>query len=132
MNRQILTALEQAIEGLSYMSESDMPFTVVHWEGTGRPLDANLLLKLTDQESDTPISVLSPGDFFHLLTTEHDWYGEEEKTIAQQYRALESVICSSLTDVRVFLIGQVQVAIYIIGVAPDGQLIGVKTVAIET
>jgi hypothetical protein len=70
--------------------------------------------------------------FFADLTKEQDWHGDEEKTAVARYRNLLSVIRDRLSDAKVFRIGEVEVAIYVVGRDRDGGWVGVKTTAVET
>lgn len=130
--KQTMQTLEQAIDGLLYMSESDEPFEVVQWPGDGKPVDAQKLLKLTSSKPGTPIIVMYLEDFFSDLTVDQQWYGDEEKATTEKYRNLEASIRQNLSDIQVFKIGKTQVDIYIIGTTMDGDWAGVKTTSVET
>lgn len=132
MSTQVTETLEASVEGLLYTTETDEPFEVIHWPGDGKPLDAGRLLELTSNAPDTPVSITSLDDFFKDLTTEQQWYGDQERATMQRYRDLENVIRRQLTDVRVFRVGEVEVSIYVVGVTPQGDWAGVKTSATET
>lgn len=129
---QAIQLLEQAIDGLMYESESDEPFEVVHWSGDGNPISAEKLLELSSNYPDTPVKVISPDEFFKRLTTEQDWYEEAEISRMLKYRSLKNVIEQCLSGVRVFRVGEVRIAVYIIGVAGKDDWVGVKTLAVET
>lgn len=132
MSTQITQTFEHAIDGLLYSSESDEPFEAVCWPDEGKPIDAKKLLELTSNSPDTPVSEVSLDDFFKDLTTVQSWYGNEEKATVQKYRNLEDIIRRNLHDVRVFRVGEVHVAIYIVGVTSEGDWAGIKTMSIET
>lgn len=129
---EIISALQEAIQGLLYLSESDEPFAAVSWKEEGKPLDPKRLLDLAGHIPANPVQVISLDDFFRELTQEKEWYGEAERADAQRYRKLLAVIQSRLNDPKVFRIGRIKVDIYIIGQTPEGDWAGVKTTAVET
>ena len=132
MNKALREELYQAIAGLLYMSESDEPFDIVHWQSNGLPITFERLLQLIGKKPDTPIEVLSIDEFFQPLITEQDWYGNDEKVIVQRYCHLQHLLRTYLMNVAVYRIGKIQVEIYIIGIDTNGDLVGIKTLAIET
>ena len=132
MPDETLSLLQEAIQHLLYMSESDAPFEVVHWENGRGPLDRKQVLALTGYEENTPIKEITLHDFFKDLIQKKSWYGEIERETMRQYQRLFAVIQQRLTDVKVFFLGKVRVEIYIVGRSADGDWVGVKTTAIET
>jgi hypothetical protein len=129
---EAVTVLQEATQGLLYMSESDEPFEVVYWKGEGKPLDPKKLLKLSGHKPSSPVRVLSVDEFFGDLTQEKDWYGKEEKADVERYRKLLDVIKSRLKGAKVYRIGKIKVDIYILGQTQEGDWAGVKTAAVET
>jgi hypothetical protein len=132
MSRDVITALGEAIDGLLYMSESDEPFEVVHWEAGDRGLDERKILELSGHQLDAPIKTLSLDSFFATLTEEQDWYGENEKKDLRRYRNLHDLIKLHLSDAKVFHVGVIKVDIYIVGRTREGDWAGVKTKSVET
>lgn len=132
MSAQVIEELRRAIDGLRYQSETDEPFEVVQWPGEGVPLDPERLRKLAAHDLKTPMDVMSLTEFFQDLVVEEDWQGDAERAIARQYQALERVFRRELRGAKVFWLGEIEVDIYIIGVTPEGDWVGVKTKAVET
>lgn len=125
-------ALREATRGLLYPSETDEPFDVVTWPGNGQPVEAKTLLARAGEKPGTPVTVATLDDFFGDLITDQDWFGEEEKACARRYRQLLEVIKTRLDGIKVFHVGEVDVAIYIIGQTQDGDWAGLRTRAVET
>jgi len=125
-------ALRKAVAGLLYRSESDEPLEVVCWPGNGSPLETGTLLGLIHKPLNAPVNTISLEDFFRDLTTEKDWYNEKELAIMRRFRKLERLLRTRLSEIRVFRVGTVQVGIFIIGVTPEGNWLGVRTTSIET
>jgi hypothetical protein len=129
---EIVALLREATRGLLYPSETDAPFEVVAWAGeTGAPAPARLLA-LTGHKAGTPVEAVALEDFFGELTQEQDWHGEAEKADVRRYRQLREIIEKRLADAKVYRVGKTRVEIYILGRAPEGGWLGVKTAAVET
>ncbi len=69
--------------------------------------------------------------FFSKATQSKSWYGEEENKEVEQYRALVQWLKTNLTDLIVYLIGQITIDIYVVGQFDDKWII-LKTKAVET
>lgn len=132
MPNKIDTDLEQAIQGLLYMSETDAPFEIIHWPDGTASLDAKQVLRLSGHKPKDPVRITSVDDFFKPLTDYQAWFGAAEKETAQKYRNLHEVIQQNLTDTKVFRVGKIQIDIFIVGKSDQGDWAGVKTRAVET
>lgn len=126
---ELIPLLQKASEGLLYMSESDYPYEVICWEGC--ELTEALLLQKANISPDSPIQRLELSEFVDLDAPDPDWYGEEEKADSAKFRYLMSLIKDNLKDLRVYRVGKIEVQIFILGLL-EGQIMGLKTTAIET
>jgi hypothetical protein len=117
---------------LLFTSESDEPFEVFEWKNGTGSLTEERLLEFAGKPKDSPVKSVPLDMFFADLTKEQDWHADDEKTAVEQYRNLLSVLKDRLSDVKVFRVGEVEVAIYVVGQAKDGGWVGVKTTAVET
>jgi hypothetical protein len=127
-----LDALKQAIQGLTYQSETDAPFRAFTWNDGGDKLTRDVLLKLSGHKPKAKVEEVPLDDFFNDLTADQDWYGDEEKATAQKYRDLLRTVKDQLAAARVFKVGKVRRDIYIVGKTRDGTWAGVQTEAVET
>ncbi len=127
---EILDRLRQATVDLLWLSESDYPFEAISWE-QGVELTPTALCQELIQPNLT-IETMTLADFFAPALTVEDWYEAEELVQVDRYQKLLHAIESNLTDVRVFRVGESEIAIYIVGRTPDGDIVGLKTHAIET
>jgi hypothetical protein len=112
-----------------WSSESDYPFEIVTWS-QGTELTPTALfgkLPATDQ-----VTTLTMPDLFEPVLTVEDWYEADELALVDRYTHLLHTIESQLSDVQVFRIGEVEIAIYIVGKTPAGDLVGLKTYTVET
>lgn len=128
---ELLEHLQTAIAGLRWISESDSPFQVVHWPAQPSPLTPEQLVVLLDRDPETPVETMSLACFFEWVTQEQDWHNPEERITVQQYRDLKALL-QQLQDVQVYRVGSITLDIYILGRSLAGDLIGVKTQAVET
>ena len=130
-DEQLLTELTQASDGLLFMSESDYPFETVRWPEQAELTPANLR-RLTNHEADAPIATESIADFFRAAAAEPDWKSAAQLATARRYQALMRFLQENLADVRVYRLGRISIAVYIIGRSPDGNWLGLRTRVIET
>ena len=127
---EIIDRLRQATVDLLWSSESDYPFEIVTWEH-GSELNPTTLFHDREQPQQ-PIETIPLADFFAPVLTVEDWYQAAEIKQVDRYTELLHTIESHLTEVLVFRIGEVEIAIYIVGKTPTGDLVGLKTHVVET
>lgn len=130
MNPQ-LQSLQQAAEGLYYLSESDYPF-----EAFALPAGTNdvaaVLRGLSGKGTDAPVETQTLDYFFRNQVKEYGGESAERQAVIARFRQLQQLLESSLTNVQVYRIGQVQVDAFIAGQANDGSWMGLRTRVIET
>jgi hypothetical protein len=127
----IAELIEKAAEGLYYISETDaeiLPFAGSKAESVTK----EEFLKQTQNKSDVPVEERNFDDIFQRLTTISDWFGEEEKRKAEKFAELRDLLVKNLKDLKVFVIGKIQVDIYFVGLDAQGNLTGIQTKAVET
>ncbi len=127
---EILDRLRQDTVDLVWLSESDYPFEVIGWEQGSEMNPAALFTELVDRE--ITIETITLADFFASALTVEDWYEAEELAQVDRYRKLLQTIESTLTEVQVFRVGEIEISVYIVGKTPDGDLVGLKTHLVET
>ena len=67
--------------------------------------------------------------FSRCLTAEHD---QRHENIQKKFLELQKLLEENLRDLKVYKIGRICLAIYVVGIDRDGTLSGVKTEAVET
>ena len=127
---EIIDRLRQATVDLLWSSESDYPFEIVTWQHGTEPNPTTLFRDR--EQSDRSIATIPIADFFAPVLTAEDWYEAAELKQVERYTELLHALESQLTDVMVFRIGEVEIAIYIVGKTPTGDLVGLKTHVVET
>ncbi len=130
-NESSFPRIAEAANGLIYISETDAE--VVPFE-TGEVSDLTVaeILKLSGSTDDKPVEIISPEAFFEPLVKMRAWYGEREKERATGYAKLFTVLKQELSGLKVFRIGSIQIAIYVVGIDREGKVTGVTTHAVET
>jgi Nuclease A inhibitor-like protein len=126
---EIIDLLKQATADLLWSSESDYPFELVTWDHGTEPTSAALFGKLLATD---PVTTLTVLELFEPVLTVEDWYEAAELALVDRYINLLHTIESQLSDVQVFRIGTVEIAIYIVGKTPARDLVGLKTYSVET
>lgn len=123
--------IKKASQGLYYISEIDAE--ILPFEGTKTDtVSPEEILRQTNNKSDAPIEERNFDEIFQRLTTIKDWFGNEEKLIAEKYAELRDLLTASLKDLKVFKIGKIQIDIYFVGLDSEGNLTGIQTKAVET
>jgi Nuclease A inhibitor-like protein len=126
---EIINLFKQATADLLWSSESDYPFEIVTWE-LGVEMTPNALFsKLAPH---LPIEQITLADLFAPVLTVEDWYEADELAQVHRYTELRHAIETNLTDVVVFRVGEVEIAVYIVGKTPDGDVVALKTHIVET
>lgn len=125
-------ALQQAAEGLSYVSESDAPWTAFHWPAAKGAPTAAEVRKQAKVKAKGPAEEQSVDDFFAPLVKEEDWFGDAEKADAARYRALLAAVKQCLRNPKVVKLGSRKRAVFVVGEAAEGGWAGLQTTAVET
>ena len=123
--------IEEACEGLIYISETDVPVLPFSGPAADEPT-GELILQQTGANADAAIEEVAFETFFGQLTVIRDWFGEPQKAKAAKFLELQKLLEENLRDRKVFRIGTIQVDIFAVGLTEDGSLMGVTTSAVET
>lgn len=126
--------LETAADGLLYTSESDRPFEWFSLPGgaAGWPYGADEFARRIGAAAGAPVEERTLDRFFapHIEST--DPYDTRAQEIRPRYEALKTLLAASLAGVRVFRVGRIEIACYVVGGDDRGNLAGLRTVAVET
>ncbi len=123
---EIIDRLQQVTKDLLWVSESDYPFEIVTWD-KDIELTPIALFKDVGKIESIPLT-----DFFAPALVVENWYEAEELATVDRYKLLLETIESLLTQLKVFRIGSVEIDVYIIGKTPGGDVVGLKTIVVET
>jgi hypothetical protein len=128
----LIARLQAAIAGLLWMSEIDAPLEVIHWPASVLELTQERLLELTHHPPTALVQQVTVEEFFAGATADQDWFGEEERAIAQRYREVVALLKQSLTHLQGYRVGEVRLDLYIVGQTASGNWVGLATQAVET
>lgn len=146
----VKAALEQAVQGLLYTSESDYPFQVFVLPGAGQPhvTAYNVKQKLAAIYVQRPetlplaqrkVQSETLAGLFKNYVHAQDWWGDFEKARAPGFKTLKQIIESQLSYVHVYRIGpktpwglSPDIDVFILGTSAGGDVVGLWTVSIET
>jgi Nuclease A inhibitor-like protein len=126
----IIDRLTQATVDLLWSSESDYPFELVTWS-RGTELTPPALFGDSDA-ANLEIESMTLIDLFEPVLAIEDWYEAAELAQVDRYTNLLQAIDTNLADIQVFRVGEVEIAIYIVGKTATGDLVGLKTHVVET
>ena len=130
-NRQLVQELTTACAGLLWFSEAEYPWQVVYWHD----LESWNLDTLLEQESipaDTKVEIQDLLTFFNSAITEQEWHNELEKMEVKRYQALINVLNSNLHNIQVYLFGEIEIDVYILGMVNENAIAGLKTKVVAT
>lgn len=130
-DEQLSAELNTATQGLLWMSESDYPFESVRIEEPSE-ITSDFLRRLSGVEPSTPVETLSAQEFFLRAVSEPEWKSAEELTTARRFQSLLRLLEENLSDVKVYRVGTINMAVYVLGRSPSGSLLGLKTRVVET
>src|SRR5688500_18732613 len=88
-----LKALQEAAEGLLFLSETDAPLESFFWPAQETPpLTPDQLAKLAGAPAKALIKTVKLETFFRPTTTEQEWHNEEEKDEVSRFKDLVKTI----------------------------------------
>lgn len=122
-NNAILQRLEELTNGLYYMSESDYPLEVVHYD----KVESSAL-----SETKAKVETIELAYFLRNMTKAAPEADDAAKQVAERYQTLQTFMEQHLGDVKVYRIGRREVVALAIGALPEGGYGGFKTTLIET
>ena len=127
--RRLFSQVSDACEGLNYVSETDAPvepfFTPA---GTG--LTAEIAKDLPDGRR--KMEETSFDEFFSKLTEHKPWHTPEQRRNADRFARLRKLLETELRDLHVYRAGRVRIDVFIVGTDKEGNVLGIKTKAVET
>jgi hypothetical protein len=119
--------LEELTAGLLFMSESDAPLDYYQLdEAAARrwpPATPAQFLELIGEALATPIEEIVPEMFFEELIQ-----GNEEDQVV----VLQTAITDELENLKCYRVGRIEIRIYLLGQNRSKQVIGLKTLSVET
>ena len=128
---ELTQKIKKITEDLYYISETDaeiFPFMGNKIE----TITSEEILKENNSPEKTPVEEKDFAEFFEHLTKIQEWFGEEEKAIAEKFNKLKELLESNLKSLKVYKLGKIQLDIYVVGLDYENNLVGIRTKAVET
>jgi hypothetical protein len=123
--------LNDLVDGLYVMSETDAPLKPFVWKKIDT-IDDALLLKKAKVSPETCLEKWTIEDFFKNMITPQEWHSEQEKTDVLKFQNVLNTLQTSLTRPTVYRIGDTKKEVFIVGRLADGNVGGLKTYVVET
>ena len=125
--------LEEAAAGLTYTSESDYPFTWWYRAGpVASPLTIEAFRAALGVAPTVRVETRELDAFFARHIEWVDPYDATAVALVPRYERLRETVREVLRDPVVFRVGRIAIDCYIVGFDRAGNLVGLRTVAIET
>lgn len=143
-----VAALEAAVDGVYYLSESDYPWVVVAFADAAPVTEANVKDVIAGVYvphdggptlEERAIELRTLAQLLDPLTVPQDWWTDENVMMAAQYQPIRDVLEDNLSNIQVFRLGEQfgdilmgTIDVYVLGETIDGDIVGMWTVAVET
>ncbi|MDB5240512.1 MAG: nuclease [Spirosoma sp.] len=118
---------------LFYPSESDEPIEpVTCYLNQPEPLTVSQIKDWLMLPPSVYVEERPETEFWAPITTEQDWYDDEEKARTARSGQLKKRLEDELTVRQVFRVGESEIDVYLLGRQADGQRAGIKTKVVAT
>ena len=125
-----LQEIQNAADGLYFISETDAPFDLVHFNTNSKSVED--YLKQVNNKKPAVIETRTLDDFFKSSTTSYPTDTQEQSGRVQRFKFLKETLEHNLSEIIVYRIGQIQIDVYILGKIKDGTYAGLHTRQVET
>lgn len=118
---------------LLYPSESDEPLELTTcYLNQAEPLTVSQIKDWQMLPPSVYVEEIPETDFWEPVTTQQDWYEEEEKKRTATFQALKAVVEQALTVRQMFRVGETEKDVYLLGRQENGDRAGLKTKVVQT
>lgn len=118
---------------LLYPSESDEPLeTVTCYLKQTEPLTVSQIKDWQMLPPSVYVEETPEADFWEPVSTDQDWYGDEEKARTAKFQQLKKLAEEELTVRQVFRVGESEMDVYLLGLQKNGERAGIKTKIVQT
>jgi hypothetical protein len=130
-DREFIVQLEQISQELLWLSETEYPFQIIYWQNADN-FNENNLMQHYNYPPETKIVIQEFNSFFASATKSETWHNEEEQAEVKKYQALTDFLSANLTDLRVYLLGEIEIDVYILGKTEHKAIAGLATKIVAT
>ena len=125
--------LTPLLANLLYPSESDEPLEpVTCYIKQPEPLTVSQIKDWQMLPPSVYVDEIPEADFWELVTTEQDWYNDDEKARTARFQQLKQLFETELTVRQVFRVGESEMDVYVLGLLKEGERAGLKTKIVQT
>ena len=128
---ELIHRLQTATENLPWFSEAEYPWQIYYWHDADT-FNENTLRQQNGYGATTKIAVQELNSFFSPATRQEAWHNEAEQIEVRRYLALVDLLKTSLSNLRVYWLGDVEFDIYVVGETPHKAIAGLETKAVAT
>ena len=130
-DRELIQKLQTATQNLLWLSEAEYPWQIFYWQDIDT-FNENILLQQNDYSSDTKIVIQQLSFFFEPAIKQDDWHNDTEKEEVRRYQLLVDLITANLTDIKVYLLEEIEIKAYVLGTTEHNAIAGINTKIVRT
>ena len=124
--------LAHTMEGTLWMSETDAPFERVALDARAEESASDVLRRTLGLASDVPMETRGLDEVLAWPSQDRQDDSPQDRLRAATYRTLYRQLDAWLDEVSVVRVGSVSIDVYFVGRDACGNLVGLKTLAVET
>lgn len=125
--------IEPLLTDLLYPSESDESVTFVTcYLKQAEPLTD---VQIKDWQMLPPsvyVEEILEADFWEPVTTDQDWYNDDEKKRTATFQQLKQIMETELSVRQVFRVGETEMDLFLLGRQSTGERAGLQTKIVQT
>lgn len=128
--RPLAELIAEACSGLTYMSETDAavePF----FGGPCGEVTAEAIARAAGEQGEK-FEAGSAKEFFAKAGAERPWFTDAQIKNARGFARLGKLLSRNTEQIGLFRFGRIRIRIYVAGVDDTGELVGIRTEAVET
>jgi hypothetical protein len=131
-DQELIEQLKLATKDLLWLSETESAIEVVYW-GDADNFNQDTLLQQYQHPAETKkIAIQEFSAFFAAATKPETWHNEAEQAEVVKYQNLVNLMTENLTDLKVYLLGEIKIAVYILGQTQNRAIAGLTTLIVAT
>ena len=126
---ELLRRFDEVVQGLLVPSESDFPMTPLRWGCEAPSPEA-----LRAAQGGAPAALVEERTLDAFFARMVDPAEPDAAALAEaaRYRQLVELLRAHLEDLRVYRVGRVSIAVFILGRHASGEWLGLRTKLVET
>ncbi|MEL6578531.1 MAG: nuclease A inhibitor family protein [Cyanobacteria bacterium J06621_12] len=128
---ELIHGLQTATDNLLWFSEAEYPWQIYYWHDADT-FSGNTLLQQNGYSATTKIAIQELNSFFDPALRQEPWHNEAEQIEVRRYAALVDLLKTSLSNLRVYLLGDVNLDVYVVGETRHKAIAGLITKAVIT